>query len=357
VYTIENERIQTMAGMREVAKKAGVSVSTVSAVLSNSGKYVEEQSRQRVLDAVAALNYSKPVRATDPQSVAVIFPIISSSFFSNVLLGIEDIILPEGKLIIYYDTNYLFEREIKCLTNLRKSKVSGIILDTMCPPEKEKEYLKWLKEEFISNGIPVVILERKIESDDFYSIYVNNIKAAFTATKHLYQNGHSKIAHILGNEKMVNSMERKTGYLQFLHSAGLPINQDLIEQGDYSPMSGYTAMKRLLDKGIQFTALFSANDQMAIGAIKALRAYGRRVPEDVAIVGFDNLSISSLITPALTTMHVPTFQMGRTAGQILLIHSSKIPLPKRTELEANLIIRRSSELGASDEWELIGINF
>jgi len=344
-----------MAGMREVAKLAGVSLSTVSVVLNHSNKFVSEEHKKSVLKAAEQLGYKLPPKKRyTKKTIAVILPVVTSSFFSNVFNGIENTISQNRNLLLYYNSNYSFDKEKACITTLRKQSLAGIILNSICPMDQEKEYMEWLKSEFIDNGIPVVLLERKIESKDFYSVYINNYESAYAATWHLIEKGHKKIAHISGNDLMLHTCERQQGYRKALEEAGLFYDTELIQKGDFTPFSGYAAMKALLDIRTDFSGLFSANDQMAIGAIKAVKGMGKRVPDDIAVAGFDNLSVSSLIEPALTTINVPTFQMGRLAAKIVLDVSEGLECRHCNQLQTNLIVRRSSDKWATNEWELTG---
>jgi LacI family transcriptional regulator/LacI family repressor for deo operon, udp, cdd, tsx, nupC, and nupG len=340
--------------MRDVAKRAGVALSTVSIVLSNSKKYVSDEVKQRVFFAANELGYNIYLNKKNSlKTIAVILPIINSSFFSNVLNGIEDIVSRDNNLLLFYNSDYNFEKERSCLKALKKN-LTGIILDSLCPHNLAKDYFNWLKEEFIKRGIPVLILERKLDDDSFYTIYLDNYKYAYIATLHLIENGHHKIAHISGSPLMLHSFERLDGYKQALRDYNITPDQELIQTGDFTPYSGYVAMKNMIDIRNDFTALFSANDQMAIGAIKALKAKGKSVPWDCAIVGFDNLSVSTLIEPALSTISVPTFQMGRMAARIILDASENKLNRKANQLDATLIIRRSSDVNAINEWDLTG---
>lgn len=344
-----------MAGMRDVAKLAGVSLSTVSVVLSDGNKFVSEDNKKRVLEAASELSYIVPAKKkSNKKTIAVILPAVTSSFFSDVLNGIECAVSQDRNLLLYYNSNYSFDKEKACLRILRKQSLAGIILDSICPMDIEKEYFAWLKREFTEKKIPVVLLERKVDSHDFYSIYIDNYRCAYMATQHLINKGHKKIAHISGNDLMLHTCERERGYQAALEEAGLRYDQELIQRGDFTPFSGYTAMMTLLAIRTDFTALFSANDQMAIGAMKAIKNSGKMVPDEIAVAGIDNLSVSSLVEPALTTVNVLTLQMGRKAAKIILDVSKGIECERINELETNLIIRRSSDKSAANDWELTG---
>jgi LacI family transcriptional regulator/LacI family repressor for deo operon, udp, cdd, tsx, nupC, and nupG len=344
-----------MSGMRDVAKHAHVALSTVSAVLNNSNKYVSAEIRRQVLTAAGDLGYVLlNKRRYTQKNIAVVLPIITSSFFSNVLTGIEETISNDKNYLLFFNSNYSFEKEQMYLKTLRKQFLTGIILDSICPPDLENDYLSWLEKEFVHNNIPVLVLERKLESDKIHCIYLDNYTSARKAAQHLIDLGHRKIAHILGNSHMRHSFERLEGYKRTLIENDIPFDQELIQQGDFTAASGYLAARKLLDIRGDFTALFSSNDQMAIGAIKALRTTGRSLPRDCAIVGFDNLSISTLIDPALSTINVPTFLMGRMAAKIILNVNAGRDQPYSNKLDSNLIIRRSSDINAINEWDLMG---
>ncbi|GHV46754.1 LacI family transcriptional regulator [Spirochaetia bacterium] len=341
--------------MRDVARQAGVALSTVSAVLNNSDKYVSTEIRKKVLSSAKELGYTLLVKKVfSKKPIAVLLPVITSSFFSNVLNGIENIVSQDKNMLLFYNSNYSFEKEQACLKTMRKQSMAGIILNSICPHSLEDEYFNWLDEEFVSKGIPVVLLERKVESRRFYSIFIDNFKCACIVTQHLIDYNHRVIAHISGNDHMRHSFERLDGYKETLTNNGIPVDTELIQAGDFTPYSGYLAVKRLLNIRSDFTAIFSSNDQMAIGAIKALRAFGRNVPKDCAVVGFDNLSVSTLIDPALSTINVPTFQMGRLAARIILDACEGKHHHHLNKLDTNLIIRRSSDAMAINEWDLTG---
>lgn len=346
-----------MAGMREIAKKAGTSLSTVSVVLSETtDKYVSEEIRERVLKAARELKYipCPNVRNYQEKSIAVVLPVITSSFFSNVLSGAESCVYKEKKQLIYYNTNYDFSREQECLKLLKRKHIQGIILDSVCPEEQEAAYGEWLKKTFSERGIFVVMLEQMSSQEGLYSIYIDNFSAQKMAVSHLISRGHRKIAYIAGNQKVSWTKRRLEGYMAALEEAGIPIDEELIRYGDYSPLSGYVAMNQLLVMRNDFTAVASANDQMAIGAIKAIRQIGRAVPGDIAVTGFDNLSIASLIDPALTTIHVPTYQMGKMAVEIVCKLAEREDIIQKNQLETSLVIRKSSDMQASNEWEMLG---
>lgn len=190
------------------------------------------------------------------------------------------------------------------------------------------------------------------EKEGIYSIFIDNLNAQKRTVEHLIRMGHKKIAYIAGDATSSLSECRLDGYRSALTEHKIPLDEDLIVRGDFTPVSGYTAVKELLSIRNDFTAIASANDQMALGAIKAIRQMGRNVPEDIAITGFDNLSIASLIDPSLTTIHVPTKQMGNLAVEIICKTADGEEMQRRNQLVTDLIVRKSSDVSAMNEWEL-----
>ena len=341
-----------MPGMRDVAKAAGVSLSTVSAVLSDSGKYVSEEIRSRVLETAGELGYQLPERQKKRDKIiAVVLPNIASTFFSNLLNGIEDTVAEEGYVLVVGNSDFDFNKEKRFIKTIRKQALCGILIDTVCPATEEKEYFSFIKQTFLERKIPAVTLERKLEETGFGSVYVNHEKNAYMATRELLENGHRRVAHISGKMSNPLTICRLQGYKRALAEFGVPYSVDLIAEGDFTPNSGYMMAKELMIRNRGLTAIFAANDQMAVGAIKAVRSEGRTIPDEFAVTGIDNLSVSSMIEPSLTTVNVPTYQMGRMAVKMLADPDIK---EKSAELPCNLIVRRSTNKLAASEWELFG---
>ncbi|MDR1438550.1 MAG: LacI family transcriptional regulator [Clostridiales bacterium] len=342
-------------GMREVAKLAGVSLSTVSLHISGSGKYISPEIRKKVEQALSETGYKAPAQKDkDKRPVAVMLPYIASTFSSNVLYGIESTLSEKGHTLIFGNSGYDFEKEKRFLETVRKQNPCGVIIDSVCPIDEEKQYLDMLSECFVARKIPVVLLEQQIEDPAFCYVSTDHYENAYSATKHLIQMGHSKIAHISGFPCLEITLQRLNGYRVALADHGIPFDEGLVSNGDFSPNSGYLAMKNLFSHRMDFTGLFCANDQMAIGAIRAINSIGKNVPDDIAVVGIDNLSISTMVSPSLTTINVPTYQMGyRAADMILKLHSSKA-CERKVRLDSNLIVRRSTNAYALIEWEFFG---
>lgn len=344
-----------MANIREVAAAAHVSVSTVSAVLGGE-KYVSPRLQARVRNAMDQLSYAPRGRGRrrpeESRVIGVILPGIYSSFFPPLLNGITEAATEFGYAIQLSDSFRSWEKERELVRALIARGVDNIILDSVCELSNEEEYFGGIRAAVESRGGFVVVLSRELRSDFFHQIYVDNYMSAYEATEHLISLGHRRIAHICGSEVFPHSAVRAKGYRTALLDHGIPVDEHLILKGDFSPLSGYAAMDEFFTKGLSATAVFSANDQMAVGAIKAIRRQGLRVPEDVAVAGFDNLYVASLIEPNLTTVQYPIYQMGYLAVRVLSDRRQGQKPPLKTRLSARLIVRRSSDPSQADDWNL-----
>ena len=345
-----------MANMRDVANRANVSVSTVSAYL-NGTKFVSPKLAQRIRGAIEQVGYDADKgQIKTPEElceVAVILPGIYSSFFAPLLTGMTDAASEFDMNILLFDSSHIWKRENVFIERLAKRGTKNLILDSVCNLKHEAEYFTEIRRQLIEkHGICVVVLEREVKDNAFHSIYLDNFEAAYKATEHLISMGHKRIVHIKGPKLFPHSSIRADGYRQALHDYGIRADERLVLQGDYSPISGFAAISEFYAKGLDCTAVFSGNDQMAIGAIKAIRQQGLSVPEDVAMVGFDNLIVSSLISPGLSTVKYPIYQMGYLAVQTIAKTRQGVECPLRTKLNAQLIIRRSSDASQQEDWNL-----
>lgn len=350
-----------MSSIVDVAQKAGVSISTVSSVI-NKNKSVSKELTLRVEQAIEELNYyanpvARSLKSRKTNTIGVVLPNNNRIFFPQILKGIEDIALKNGYYLTFYDTESI-DKEKRYIKMLENSWVDGIILDCIADVKEDSEYLEYLsKLGGKKKSIPVVSLERVLKDEITDAVIIDNKQSGYIATKHLLELGYRKLAHISGPLKFPMCIDRMQGYKRALSEYGIDIDNDMIKNGDYSPLSGYNAMKELLIHGSSsVNAVFAANDQMAIGAIRAIRETGLRIPEDIAVIGFDNIFASSIITPSLSTINVPKYRMGSTAVEILI---KKIMNPEESEkeivtLSSNLVVRQSTDLRGDNTWDLYG---
>ncbi len=326
--------------INDVARLAGVSASTVSRALSGRIP-VDAETKQRVLEAVQQLNYcpnalAKGLKEGKTYTVGLIIPNIRNPIFPAVARGVEDVARKHGYTVILCNTDESIPVEMDYVNKLQKRWVDGLIFATAT--SKSSHILQLVKEEF-----PVVLLVRKMEML-LDAVVVNNHMAAYNATSLLLRRGCRKIALINGNPEVNVYRERLEGFIEAHRELGLAINEKLITQGVSGAREGYNACKAILQEGLAFDALFATSDRKAMGSMKALKEKGIRIPEDVKVIGFDDLDTTEMIDPPLTTMSQPTYEMGAKAMERLvkIINSKKRLKPLVEELEAQLVIRSTT---------------
>ena len=350
-----------MIGIKDVARLAGVSIATVSNVM-NRRKPVSTELEARVWKAVKELNYEvnpvgRGLKSSKTNQIGVIVPSFSQVYFPAILQGIHEAGIKHGYTISVYETNGDVEKEKQHVNFLKNSWTDGILLASYANIENksDREYIWSLAVmETKRKKIPVVSLEN-ILGPSIDAVIVDNKKAAETAMKHLLDMGHTKIVHMAAPQKLNNGHSRWEGYKNAIEAAGLPYDSDLVCEGEFSPISGYKCMKELLHKGISFTAVFAASDQIGIGAMRALLDEGIRVPEDVAIIGLDNNFPSTLVNPSLSSVNFPKYDMGYRAIELL---SERIDDPNKKRslivLDTELIVRQSTSKDGDNKWNLVG---
>ncbi|WP_003542236.1 LacI family DNA-binding transcriptional regulator [Desulfotomaculum nigrificans] len=328
-----------MATIKDVAKLAGVSVSTVSRALNGSG-YVDRTTEERVMAAVKQLNYkpnqiARGLISKKTKTFGLILPDISNPFFPEMARGAEDEASKHGYNIILCNSDWQIEKEKMHLNLLQQKCVDGIIL---VGSRINEQYLSVLSK----SATPIVLLDRT-SALDIHSISTNNVLGAYLATKHLIDQGYQNIAHIAGPALSPSAQQRLAGYRKALVEHYRVFDLVLVTEGDYRIAGGTLAMQRLLRLATIPDAVFCANDLMAIGALEALQQAGVKVPEEIALVGYDGINLARYVNPKLTTIIQPTYQMGIMAVQLILeTISSGQKNFKSIELDPILEIRESS---------------
>lgn len=348
-----------MASITDVAKKAGVSISTVSNVI-NGTKFVGEKLRTRVLEAIEELGYqpnemaaSMKRRATN--NIGVILPNIRMVFFPDVLKGIEDAAKEHGYKLFYFSTDYDFEKEQEYLNLLKSSWVDGIILDSSCPMEQLEEYQKLLISNPTGKYVPVVTTVAPFTAKELGVITFDEEKATEQTIEYLIQCGHRSIGLLFGPEHIPMYERNLRGVRRIFEKYGIDFDPQNILVGDYFADSGYQTMKQALLGGVSWTAVFSVNDQMAIGAMKAIKEAGLSIPGDIAVTGADGIYITSMISPALTTVEYPRYDMGYRAGKMLIdMIQTQSREGQHILMEGKLIIRESTDSSVKGDWILTG---
>ncbi len=327
----------------DVAQLAGVSQAMVSYVINNSPLSIPEETRQRIKSAMTSLGYkpnitAQKLRTAKTTTIAGIIPDITNPFYSIFERGIQDIVDKENYDFIIYNTNGEAEKEQKVLNSLLQGRVDGVVGVFFHLTAKDLLPL-------LERAVAVVRLEamsKKAGDLPLDNIYIDNIKASKTAVNHLIQKGHSKIGFLAS--KKGPSGFRIQGYKLALLNNNIQPTEELISSGSNNEDGGYSAMQRLLKLPSPPTAIFATNDLMAMGAIVAIREAGLKVPEEIAVVGFDDIPSAKLLTPALSSVTQQQRQMGQRAAQILFERlNGEVPNQGRSiEMPYKLIIRESS---------------
>lgn len=356
-----------MASIKDVARRAGVSISTVSNVLSGK-KYVSGTLSKRVMAAVEELDYqadpiAQILKTNRSHTVGVIATEIGGLFFPSVLRGLYTVLNKNGYNLQVFETDGTrdpensWKRMLEGVRNFVDYRVDGIVLTTVFPAELEEYYInRILKMIDGERKIALVSLNEDYTRFGIDSVFENHYAGAEKAVNHLIQKGCTKIAHITGPIYTQVSSDRLNAYRDTVLQAGLQLNEDQIASGDYTHQSGYRAMKEIIRRAPDFDGLFSANDQMCIGAMLALREAGYKIPEDVKVIGYDDLFISAMLEPPLSTIHIPKHSLGERGGELLIkrMQEDDGQEHKATvlELETRLIERKSTSLDSSGNWAL-----
>lgn len=328
-----------MATMREVAREAGVSVATVSRVINNKGA-VSQETEKQVLNTIKRLNYkpnavARSLSIRKSNNIALIVPSINNPFFPKLVKAVEDIAQSKGYKVFLCNTDNSRDRLVEYLDSLRHHFVDGIIINSENLNESDLVELK-------KHNIPVVAIDRTLSSNLLPSISVNNRYGGQLATEHLIQVGCQRIGHLRGPEDIITANDRFWGYREKLKGFDW-FDQSWSALVDFSVEGGYRGMKELLQRHPDIDGVFAANDLVALGALKAAIEWGCKVPDDLAIVGFDGIDITKLIVPSITTIQQPIYRIGELAmREVLRFIKNPNATVKKYELEVTLVQREST---------------
>ena len=326
--------------IKDVAKQAGVSISTVSRVINDS-KPVTDEVKQKVLDVIKETGYipnplARSLVTKKSQLIGVIVPEVSDSFVNEILNGIEEVAKMYDYEILLANTYSDKAQELKCINLLRAKQVEGIVMISW---KVEEEHINYIQ----NCGIPASYISKTARDYDIHTVSVNNTEATYDMTKYLIEKGHKDIAFIMtSQDDTVLEMERLSGYEKALKEKNIKINKDLIKYGETTYEAGYSSMKELLNEGKVPHAAFVTGDEAAIGAINAICDAGYRVPEDISVAGFNDVKIAKIYRPKLTTVHQPLYDMGALAKRIVIKMINNEPLEdKKIELPYRIVERES----------------
>lgn len=357
-----------MSGIKDVAIQAGVSISTVSNVL-NKSKYVSPELVQRVEKAVKDLGYEvNPIAASMKSkksgTIGVITEDMCGVFYPYVVRGINAIADEKGYKIIVCDVNgkkgreTAIDRERELFQKLLASRVDGIIFASSMSGINQDKYFVELKRlaDYGHKKTPIVSLERDLTMIGIDSVYFDGYINAKKAVTHLIECGCKKVCHIAGPSELQIVQQRIKGYEECLQDNGIELDKEsMMAYGDYTHQSGYIAMEQLLNDAPDLDGVFCSNDQMAIGALRVLKEKGKKVPEEIKLIGYDDVFVSSIVEPPISTIHIQKNTAGRKAAEILFDRIEKAEMSDLAigiKLESRLVIRKSTMEGVEEDWDL-----
>ena len=325
----------------DVADEAGISYATVSRVINNKD-HVSPEKRERVLRAMAQLGYVANMQARslaggESRVVGLLVDYLSSSYMDEIIRGIDEALDAENYDLMLYTTHRRKTKESAYVTKLTRRLADGLLLIL---PRNASAYLDTLRQ----RQFPHVLVDYLSDKQNAPSVSTTNFRGAYDAMSFLLSLGHQRIGFITGTMEFGCARDRLDGYRTALTDHGLPVDPQLICEGNFMQPQGYEGAQRLLSLDERPTAIFASNDMMAFGVMEAARERGLRLPEDLSIVGFDDIPQSPYVHPALTTVRQPLEEMGRSAARLLLKYiahpSAEI---ERIELPTRLVIRESCQ--------------
>lgn len=324
--------------IHQLAKAAGVSIATISRALNNSGHPVNEETRKKILSLAEELGYrpnqtARTLRMDRSGVIGIVADDITSPFTPIIIRGIQDYLKKENLFCIIINTDWDPENEKQAVHELLERSVDGVIF--------VESWHRTANADLDLVNKPYVFVHRMFEVMHEHSVIPDEIFGARLAVNHLIKLGHQRIGFINGPEKFYASADRLIGYQQELAANNILFDQSLIESGNWEAPSGDQAAQKLLQMVNPPTAIFAANDLMALGVIKAARSLGLLLPDDLAIVGYDDREIASLVSPSITTVSLPCYDMGLAAASMLNSILKVEEIGGEVHIRGQLIVRES----------------
>ncbi|WJY26287.1 LacI family DNA-binding transcriptional regulator [Sporosarcina trichiuri] len=327
-----------MATIKDVSKLAGVSVATVSRYLNKNG-YVSKEAAEAIAGVIDKLNYrpntiARSLAGKKTATIGLLVPDILNPFFPELARAAEDAANEYGYTVMLGNTDNDTAKEQRYLDTLIHKQADGVIISSYTI---QPDHLRGLQKA----GIPVVLLDNVFSSDSVVSFTVENKEGGELAVRHLLERGCRKIAHICGPLSITSSRERTAGY-EAVSTGTDWFTPGLIAYSDFTVKGGHSAMQQLLVSHPDLDGVFASNDLMAAGALKALQEAGRRVPEDVKVIGFDGIQLE-MMSPGLSTVAQPIYELGKTAVDVLIGLITEHPdIPEDKVFPVSLTVRQST---------------
>lgn len=335
-----NRARQKRATIKDVADQCGLALSTVSNALSGT-RFVSEETREKVLKAASEVGYrvsyvARSMRTSRTYSLGILVGDIANPFFPEIVRGAEDVASAEGYNLVLCNTDYREDKQKAYIELLRSQQVDGLILASQIPNPGGII-------ELINDGVPLVLINQHYSGVEADYVGVDNHKGMKEVCDHLWRLGHRRIGFITGRMGSPAAQDRFEGFQQAIEALGGHCDERLVKPGDYSYASGTAAARQMLAMVDRPTAIVGANDLMALGAIEAIEEFGLRAPQDISIIGVDDIFVSAMPWAGLTTLRHPKWTVGATAAQTLIsrINNPGNPL-SRTIIQPEFIIRSTS---------------
>jgi LacI family transcriptional regulator len=326
--------------IKDVARESGVNISTVSRALNN-GYGVNDQTREHVISVAARLNY-RPNRIARglvtgrSHSLGLIVSDIRNPFFAEVARGAADAARTGNCDLVLCNSDLDADKQMQYVQSLLEKRIDGILMNSVSMLSRDQQA------QLAASGVPIVLLNRSASNRTFSTVCADNESGGAMAARYLLDLGHRKIAHLTGPRQHGNLSDRTRGFVRTLQAAKNPV-QPVVLHGKFNFGGGADLTKKLLDEHPDVTAIFAANDVMAFGVVQAALERGLRIPEDLSLIGFDNIEFSGIVHPPLTTIHQPKYEMGYAAVEILLrlARDKQTQIPEHRLLGVEIIERQS----------------
>ena len=304
------------ATMKDIARRTGLGLATISSYFN--GGNVREKNRIKIEEAIEELHYevnevARGLKTNATRTIGVVIPELNNTFCAEIITGMEDVLRSHGYATIVCDCRTDKKLEREAVEFLTRRRVDGII---NMPVDEEGNHLK----RFQKTGKPIVLIDRKIQGINCDSVLVDNKKAAEDAVRYFIERGHRNIGIIGGPEEVFTAQERMAGYYKALEGAGIPVSESLIWHGDYTIQGGVRGLEELVQNNPEMTAVFVTNYEMTMGATIGVNELGIRIPEQLSMIGFDNLQFARACNPKLTIVAQPTDGIAKEVAKVMLTH-------------------------------------
>jgi LacI family transcriptional regulator len=328
----------------DLARKLNISIATVSRALKDD-PVVSKKTKKKIFDLAEEMGYrynhfARNLREQRTYTIGVIVPRLNSYFMSTVIAGIENVANSEGYNLIISQSSESASKEVANSKTMFNNRVDGLLVSLAYDTEDIKHF-----DQFFKKNIPLIFFDRVVDHPNCTNVLIDNRRAAYEATSHLIEQGCRRIVHITATPKRNVYVDRLEGYKQALAEHGLPFSDKQVLINNLSQEAGIQAAEAILQMKQQPDGVFVANDNCAVGCMLGVKNAGKRIPEDIAFVGFNNDPVSTVIEPNLTTINYPGYKMGEMAASSLINHLNGLTSITETNtilLRSELIIRASS---------------